>query len=63
MVSFRTTLNTAVVISMSNDGIDCWSSRLYVYNGETATLSAAKHQTKTGAQKWANKVLAAHYAV
>ena len=36
-----------------------FSSRLYVNNGETATLICAKHKTLAGAQKWAAKALAA----
>ena len=35
-----------------------WSSRLYVNDGETATLTFAKHKTREGAERWARKVLA-----
>ena len=35
-----------------------YSSRLYVNNGETATLVHATHSTKAGAAKWAAKQLA-----
>lgn len=35
-----------------------FSSRLYVNNGETATLICAKHKTMDGVQRWASKVLA-----
>ena len=35
-----------------------YSSRLYVNNGETATLTHATHSTKAGAIRWANKQLA-----
>lgn len=45
-----------VVISYSNDGSK-WSSRLYVNDGETATLTNAKHKTRKGAEAWARKVL------
>jgi hypothetical protein len=45
-----------VVIGIVTDaGI---SSRLYVNNGETATLVCAKHKTLAGMQRWAAKVLA-----
>jgi hypothetical protein len=35
-----------------------WASRLYVNDGETATLVCAKHKTREGAERWARKVLA-----
>jgi hypothetical protein len=44
-----------VVVIVTDAG---FSSRLYVNNGETATLLSAKHKTLAGAQKWAAKVMA-----
>lgn len=35
-----------------------YSSRLYVNNGETATLTHATHSTEAGAKRWAAKQLA-----
>lgn len=35
-----------------------WASRLYVNDGETATLICARHKTREGAERWARKVLA-----
>ena len=32
-------------------------SRLYVDNGNIATLSSAKHKTRKGAIRWAKKIL------
>lgn len=32
---------------------DKWESRLYVNNGETATLTCAKHKSEAGVRKWA----------
>jgi hypothetical protein len=46
---------TRVVIVTEDMGR--FSSRLYVNNGETATLICAKHKTLKGAQRWAAKVL------
>jgi hypothetical protein len=34
-----------------------FESRLYVNNGETATLICRKHKTQTGAIRWAQKIL------
>ena len=34
-----------------------YDSRLYVNNGNTATLTSARHKTEAGARKWADKVL------
>jgi hypothetical protein len=50
------------VITTNQNTAGIWESRLYVNNGETATLTSAKHKTKEGAIKWANKVLAEHQA-
>ena len=46
-----------VVIVMVQDG--SYSARLYVNNGETATLTNWKGKTEAGARRWAGKVLAA----
>lgn len=47
---------TRVVIATEDMGR--FSSRLYVNNGETATLICAKHKTMAGVQRWAAKVMA-----
>lgn len=39
-----------------------WASRLYVNDGETATLVCARHKTREGAERWAKKVLASPQA-
>lgn len=59
MRQFETRNGSRVVISFSNGEGFSWSSRLYVNNGETATLTCAKHKTEAGARKWAAKMLAA----
>ena len=59
MRQFETRNGSRVVISFSNGAGFSWSSRLYVNNGETATLTCAKHKTEAGARKWAAKMLAA----
>lgn len=59
MQMIETTKGSRKVISTRNgEGCD-WSSRLYVNNGETATLTCAKHKSEAGARKWAAKVLEA----
>jgi hypothetical protein len=37
---------------------DSYSARLYVNNGETATLQSWKGKTEAGARKWASRVMA-----
>lgn len=44
-----------VIVIITDAG---FSSRLYVNGGETATLVCAKHKTRAGMQRWADKVLA-----
>lgn len=34
-----------------------WDARLYVNNGETATLTSGKFKTEKGLAKWAARVL------
>jgi hypothetical protein len=58
-IQFETTAGTRKVISFANDRNSIWHSRLYVNNGETATLTSAKHKSEAGARKWAAKALAA----
>ena len=45
------------VIAFRNDEECAWWSRMYVNNGETATLVSARHRTEKGVRKWAEKVL------
>ena len=52
------TKGSRIVKSFTNGEGYSWTSRLYVNNGETATLTCAKHKTEAGARKWAAKVLA-----
>lgn len=56
MQQFETIKGSRKVISFSNDGTQ-WESRLYVDNGEVATLTNANHKSRKGAEKWASKVL------
>jgi hypothetical protein len=57
MQTFQTRNGSHLV--RSNSYLDGrWSSRLYVNDGETATLIAAKHKTREDAERWARKVLA-----
>jgi hypothetical protein len=37
---------------------DNYSARLYVNNGETATLQSWKGKTEAGARKWASRMMA-----
>jgi hypothetical protein len=46
------------VIAFRNTEHDKWQARLYVNNGETATLTSGKFKTDKGLNKWAEKVLA-----
>lgn len=46
------------VIAFRNDEASQWIARLYVNNGETATLTSNKFKTESGLKKWAAKVLA-----
>lgn len=57
MQTIKTVNGTRQVISSRNQEGSTWWSRLYVNNGETATLVNAKHSTETGARKWAAKQL------
>jgi hypothetical protein len=57
MTQFSTTNGSRVVIT-SVYGQGRYESRLYVGNGEIATLTSAKHTTEKGAKQWAKKVLA-----
>jgi len=57
-MTFETKVGSRVVISNNQNTGGEWQSRLYVNNGETATLTAASHKTRQGAEKWARKVLA-----
>ena len=45
------------VIASRNDSASKWTARLYVNNGETATLVARKFKTENGVRKWAAKQL------
>lgn len=58
MATIKITSGSRIVISSRNEEGCIWSSRLYVNNGETATLIAAKHSTENGVRKWAAKALA-----
>ena len=51
----ETRKGSRVVITYYDHGI--YSSRLYVNYGDTATLTHAKHKTRKGRDKWADKVL------
>lgn len=45
------------VIAFRNDPTHKWSARLYVNNGETATLTHSTFKTEKGLRRWADKVL------
>lgn len=55
MSQFTTTNGNKQVVTTCQSGK--FSSRLYVDNGNVATLVTAKHSTEKGARKWASKVL------
>lgn len=57
VIQFETAKGSRKVISFSNGEGYPWSSRLYVNNGETATMTNATHKGETGARRWAAKVL------
>jgi len=58
MQTITITAGTKQVIASRNDESSKWSSRLYVNNGETATLVTGKHGTEKGVRAWASKVMA-----
>lgn len=43
-------------VVITNSG-DRWTARLYVNNGETATLRSWRGKTEAGALKWAQRTL------
>ena len=55
MSEIRIAKGSRVVISYYQRPI--YYSRLYVNYGETATLTNAKHKTRKGRDKWADKQL------
>lgn len=55
MNQFTTTNGSKQVVTTCQDGR--FSSRLYVDNGNVATLVTAKHTSEKGARQWATKVL------
>lgn len=59
METLKLTNGTRQVIATRNDRSSKWNARLYVNNGETATLKCGKFQTVKGLTNWASKVLAA----
>ena len=44
------------VIASRNDSSSKWNARLYVNNGETATLVARKFKTEKGVRDWAARL-------
>lgn len=52
-----TKIQNGTRVVMVTEDMGRFSSRLYVNNGETATLVCAKHKTLKGAQRWAAKVM------
>ena len=59
MQTIEITKGTRKVIATRNDELSKWNARLYVNNGETATLSAGKFKTEKGLRAWAEKKLTA----
>lgn len=45
------------VVLTRNSGADKWNARLYVNDGDTATLVSAKFRTVAKAEKWAARVM------
>lgn len=45
------------VIASRNEAGSIWNARLYVNNGETATLVAGKFKSDAGLERWAAKQL------
>jgi hypothetical protein len=57
MKTLEVTNGSRKVIAFQNDERSQWNGRLYVGNGEIATLTAKTFKTETGLRKWADKVL------
>lgn len=58
MLQIEITSGTRKVIATRNAEGWPWLARLYVNNGESATLKAGKFITEKGLRRWAAKVLA-----
>lgn len=56
MNQIEITDGTRKVIAFRNDENSKWNARLYVNNGETATLTNGKFKTESGLRKWASKI-------
>lgn len=57
MSQIEITKGSRKVIAYRNDEGSKWSARMYVNNGETATLTCGKFKTEKGLRNWADKVL------
>lgn len=57
MTNFTIKNGSREVMVICQDGR--FSARLYVNNGETATLQSWKGKTEAGARKWAARILGA----
>jgi hypothetical protein len=57
MQQIEITSGSRKVIAFRNDEASKWEARLYVNNGETATLTCGKFKTEKGLRNWASGVL------
>lgn len=57
MQDLTITKGTRQVIAFRNDSNSKWQARLYVNNGQTATLTSGQFKTEKGLRKWAEKHL------
>ena len=60
--TIKTVNGSRMVITDNRNSAGVYESRLYVNNGESATLTCAKHKSRAGAIRWANKTLATYVA-
>ena len=58
MQTIEITSGSRKVIALRNGQSANWDARLYVNNGETATLTCGKFKTEKGLRAWAAKKLA-----
>ena len=57
MYQFETTYGSRKVTTTASEPRGAFQSRLYVNDGQTATLLCTTHRTERGARKWARRVL------
>jgi hypothetical protein len=57
MQTIEITKGSRKVCAFRNDSNSNWNARLYVNNGETATLTCGKFKTEKGLRMWAAQKL------